>query len=148
MQRNHHFAGSVSDQGWYQFKTMLTYKMQWRNAELIEIGRFDPSSKMCSKCGNIKHDLRLSDRIYHCEVCGLTIDRDLNAAINIRNIGLIKVGRGTPELTPVESATAAELSKGGLRVATLYINIYLRFEVNVYLRMRQYKREPGRGSES
>ncbi len=119
MQRNHHFAGSVSDQGWYQFKTMLTYKMQWRNAELIEIGRFDPSSKMCSKCGNIKHDLRPSDRIYHCEVCGLTIDRDLNAAINIRNIGLIKVGRGTPELTPVESATAAELSKGGLRVATL-----------------------------
>ena len=82
---------------------MLTYKMQWRNAELIGIGRFDPSSKMCSKCDNMKHDL--------------------NAAINILHMGLIKVGknvgRGTPELTPVESATAAELSKGGLRVATL-----------------------------
>ena len=82
---------------------MLTYKMQWRNAELIEIGRFDPSSKMCSKCDNMKHDL--------------------NAAINILHMGLIKVrknvGRGIPELTPVESATAAKLSKGGLRIATL-----------------------------
>ena len=103
---------------------MLTYKMEWRKVELIEIGRFDPSSKMCSKCGNIKHDLRLSDRIYHCNVCGLSIDRDLNAAINILHMGLIKVGKnvggGTPELTPVESATAAELlNRGGLRVATL-----------------------------
>ena len=98
---------------------MLEYKLGWRKAELIEIGRFDPSSKLCSNCGNMKNDLKLSDRNYHCDVCGLAIDRDLNAAINIRNIGLIKVGKGIPELTPVESATAAELSKGGLRVATL-----------------------------
>ena len=123
MQRNHHIAKSVTDQGWYQFETMLRYKMDRRKAELIEIGRFDPSSKMCSKCGNMKHDLKLSDRIYHCNTCGLTIDRDLNAAINILHMGLIKVGknvgRGAPEFTPVESATAAELSKGGLRVATL-----------------------------
>ena len=69
--------------------------------------------------GNMKHELKLSNRVYHCDACGLTMDRDLNAAINIRNIGLIKVGKGIPELTPVESATAAELSKGGLRVATL-----------------------------
>ncbi len=80
---------------------------------------FEPSSKLCSGCGNIKHGMKLSDRIYHCNVCGLVIDRDLNAAINIRNMGLIKVGRGTPGLTPVESATAAELLKRGLRVATL-----------------------------
>ena len=104
IQRNHHIAKSVTDQGWYQFETMLTYKMEWRNAELIEIGRFDPSSKMCSKCGNMKHDL--------------------NAAINILHMGLIKVGKNVgsdiPELTPVESATAAELlNRGGLRVATL-----------------------------
>ena len=102
---------------------MITYKMEWRKAELIEIGKFDPSSKMCSKCGNMKHDLKLSDRIYHCEVCCLTMDRDLNAAINILHMGLIKVGKNVrkciPELTPVESATAAELSKGGLRVVTL-----------------------------
>ncbi|WP_077076055.1 RNA-guided endonuclease InsQ/TnpB family protein [Cuniculiplasma divulgatum] len=119
MQRNHHLAKSMIDQGWYQFKRMLQYKIEWRDAELIEIGRFDPSSKMCSKCGNIKHDLKLSDHKYHCNVCNLSIDRDLNAAINIRNMGSIKVGKGIPALTPVESATAAELSKGGLRVATL-----------------------------
>ena len=118
MQRNHHLAKSISDQGWYRFKQMLTYKMEWRKAELIEIGRFEPSSKMCSKCGSISFDLKLSDRIYHCNACGLTMDRDVNAAINIRNIGMIKVGKGIPEFTPVESATAAELSKGGLRVAT------------------------------
>ena len=118
IQRNHHLAKSITDQGWYQFKTMLTYKMNWRKAELIEIGRFDPSSKMCSNCGSIKGDLKLSDRTYHCNVCGLSLDRDINAAINIRNIGLIKVGKGIPEFTPVESATAAELSRVGLRVAT------------------------------
>jgi putative transposase len=119
MTQNHKLAKSILNQGWYQFKKMLEYKLQWRCGELIEIGMFDPSSKMCSGCGNIKHDLKLSDRIYHCDVCGLTIDRDLNASINIRNIGLIKVGKGFPEFTPVESATAVELSKGGLRVATL-----------------------------
>ena len=119
MQRNHHLVKSITDQGWHQFKAMLTYKLGWREAELIEIGRFDPSSRMCSRCGNIRHDLKLWDRTYHCNVCGLSMDRDLNAAINIRNMGLIKVGRGMYELTPVESATAAELSRGGLRVATL-----------------------------
>jgi putative transposase len=119
MVMNHHLSKSITDQGWSQFKTMLMYKMEWRKAGLVQIGRFDPSSKTCSKCGNIKHDLKLSDRIYRCNTCGLEIDRDLNAAINIRNIGMIKVGKGIPEFTPVESATAAELSKGGLRVATL-----------------------------
>ena len=119
MAQNHHIAKSIIDQGWYQFGKMLEYKLGWRNAELIKIGRFDPSSKLCSNCGNIKHDLKLSDRVYQCDVCGLSMDRDLNAAINIRNIGLIKIGQGMPEFTPVESATTAELLKGGLRVATL-----------------------------
>jgi len=86
MVQNHNLAKSVTDQGWYQLREMLEYKLRWRGGELIEIGRFDPSSKMCSRCGNIKRDLKLSDRIYHCDVCGLTIDRDLNAALNIRNM--------------------------------------------------------------
>ena len=118
MRRNHRIAKSITDQGWYWFKQMLRYKLDWRNTHHIEIGRFDPTSRMCSGCGNIQHDLKLSDRTYHCDECGLTMDRDLNAAINIRNIGLIKVGQGMSELTPVESATEAELLKGGLRVAT------------------------------
>ena len=98
---------------------MLQYKLNLRKADLKETGRFDPSSKTCSKCGNIKHDLKLSYRTYYCNKCGLIINRDLNAAINIRNIGMIKVGKGIPELTPEESATAAELSIGGLPVVTL-----------------------------
>ena len=90
-----------------------------RKVDLIETGRIDPSLKTCSKCGSIKHDLKLSDRIYHCNECALSTNRDLNASINIRNIRMIKAGRGPPELTPVESAKVAELSKGGLRVAIL-----------------------------
>ncbi|MCL5881231.1 MAG: transposase, partial [Candidatus Thermoplasmatota archaeon] len=86
MQGNHHLAKSITDQGWYRFMTMLAYKLRWREAELIEIGRYEPSSKICSKCGNIRHDLKLWNRIYHCKVCGLSINRDLNAAINIRNM--------------------------------------------------------------
>jgi putative transposase len=116
MQRNHRVAKSITDQEWYRFKQMLRYELDWRNTQHIEIERFDPSSRMCSKCGNIKHDLKLSDRAYHCDGCGLTMDRDLNAAINILNSELIKVGQGMSEFTPVESATAAELLKGGLRV--------------------------------
>jgi transposase len=66
-------------------------------------------SQKCSECGNTKHDLKLSDRIYHCNICNLTIDRDLNAAINILRMGLIKVGRGTPEFTPVETESIPEI---------------------------------------
>ncbi len=60
------------------------------------------TSQQCSKCGNIRHDLNRPYGIYHCKVCGLTLDRDLNAAMNICNMVLIKIGRGTPEFTPVE----------------------------------------------
>ena len=69
---------------------------------VVEIRRFDPSSKPCSKCGNLKRDLKLSDRVYHCDACGLTIDRDYNASLNIRRTGLIKVGLVQPEFTPAE----------------------------------------------
>ena len=74
---------------------MLEYNLQPRNAELIEIGRFEHSSKMCSRCGDIKLDLKLYEGTYHCDKCGPTINRDLNAEINIRDIGGIKVGSGT-----------------------------------------------------
>ncbi len=73
-----------------------------------------------SKCGNIKHDLKLSNRTYNCDKCGLIMNRDLNAAINIRNIGMIKVGRGIPELTPVESASAERDSQKEVYELSLY----------------------------
>ena len=61
---------------------MLEYKCKWYGKELVVIDRFYPSSKTCSKCGWKKTDLKLSDRIYKCE-CGLEIDRDFNAALNL-----------------------------------------------------------------
>ena len=63
---------------------MLKQKAIGYNTKIIEVDRFFPSSKLCSNCGQLKQDLKLDDRIYECD-CGLRIDRDLNAAINLRN---------------------------------------------------------------
>ena len=101
MVKNHHLAKSIIDAGWNHIIQYTTYKAESAGKVVILVNPRNTSRK-CSKCGNIKHDLKLSDRTYHCNTCGLTIDRDLNAAINIRNMGLIKIGRGTPEFTPVE----------------------------------------------
>ncbi|MGC8716066.1 MAG: RNA-guided endonuclease InsQ/TnpB family protein [Thermoplasmata archaeon] len=102
MMQNHHIAKSIGDVSFYAFKEKVEWKAIKYGKNIIEIGRFEPSSKICSKCGNIKHDLKLSDRIYHCNVCGLIMDRDLNASKNIKKIGLIKVGLVQYEFTPVE----------------------------------------------
>lgn len=104
MTKNHRIAKSILDQGWYQLEKMLEYKLQWMSGEIIKIGMFDPSSKMCSKCCSIKNDLRLSDRIYRCDKCGLVFDRDHNASKNIKKIGLIKVGLVQSDFKPVEIA--------------------------------------------
>ena len=109
MMQNHHLAKAIADVSWYRFKQMLQYKSEWNNIDFIEIGMWEASSRTCSRCGWINHELKLSDRMFICKSCGLEIDRDLNAAINIRNIGLIKVGLDRPEFTPVEIATSAEL---------------------------------------
>ena len=101
MVRNRHLAKSIGDASWNRIGQYTTYNAESAGAVVVSINPMHTSQK-CSKCGSIKGDLKLSDRIYHCSSCGLIIDRDMNAAINIRNMGLIKVGRGTPELTPVK----------------------------------------------
>jgi putative transposase len=102
MVKNHHLAKSIVDASWNRIVQYTEYKAESAGAVVVLV---DPmyTSRKCSVCGSIKHDLKLSDRIYHCDACGLTIDRDLNAANNIHKLGLIKVGRGTPEFTPVET---------------------------------------------
>ncbi len=108
MIRNHHLAKSISDAGWNRIVRYTMYRAESAGTSVVLI---DPeyTSRECSRCGNMKRDLDLPDRIYHCDVCGLTMDRDLNAAINIRRKGVEKleelrcVGRGTPEVTPVET---------------------------------------------
>ena len=83
MLKNHHLARAISDVGFFEFRRQLEYKCKWYGSELIVIDRWYPSSKTCSNCGAINKELTLSDRTYKCD-CGLEIDRDLNAAINIR----------------------------------------------------------------
>ena len=87
----------ISDASWYQFITMMKYKCDWYGKNFIQIGRYEPSSKMCNKCGELNKELKLSDRVWTCSKCDITHDRDLNAAKNIKKIGL-----GQPEFMPVE----------------------------------------------
>lgn len=84
MIKNHKLAQSISDSSFGEIKRQFEYKCAWNGIELVKANTFFPSSKMCSKCGNIKKDLKLSDRTYICEHCGLVIDRDLNASINLK----------------------------------------------------------------
>lgn len=84
MMKNKHLAKAIGEQNFYKFIEYMKYKCEWNGIEFIQVDRFYPSSKKCSCCGNIKKDLKLSDRVYVCK-CGLNIDRDLNAAINLKN---------------------------------------------------------------
>lgn len=92
MMQNRKLSKAISDVSWFEFNRMLEYKAEWNGKNLIYIGRFEPSSKICSNCGNIFKELKLSDREWDCEKCGTHHDRDANAAINIKNFGL----RGKP----------------------------------------------------
>lgn len=85
MMKNRHLSKAIAQQNFYYFRTRLGNKCKQLGIELRTVSKWYPSSKMCSCCGNIKHDLRLSDRVYKCGKCGFEIDRDLNAAINLRN---------------------------------------------------------------
>lgn len=82
MMKNKHLSKAISKQGFYEFRKQLEYKCKFRGIELVIADRFYPSSKTCSNCGGIKKDLKLKDRVYKCS-CGLIIDRDLNASINL-----------------------------------------------------------------
>ncbi|MBQ9050610.1 MAG: transposase, partial [Lachnospiraceae bacterium] len=77
---------SVMDDCYGAFRDMLMYKLGEQGKELVKVDRFFPSSKMCSRCGNVKKELRLDERIYRCG-CGNCMDRDVNAAVNIREEG-------------------------------------------------------------
>ena len=84
MMKNKHLAKSIAEQCFYEFKRQMKYKCECLGILFIEADKWYPSSKTCSHCGKIKKDLKLSDRTFHCE-CGFTLDRDLNASINLAN---------------------------------------------------------------
>ena len=86
MMKNRHLSKAVQQQCFGEFRRQIEYKSAWNNIPVIVADRFFPSSKLCSCCGNIKKDLKLSDRIYKCE-CGNIIDRDYQASLNLKRYG-------------------------------------------------------------
>ena len=87
MMKNKHLSKAVQQQSFGEFRQQLEYKCAWNGIPLVIADRFFPSSKLCSGCGTIKKDLKLSDRTYHCEQCGLVIDRDYQASLNLKRYG-------------------------------------------------------------
>ena len=81
--KNKHLSKAIQDQTLGEFIHQMKYKCQRYGIEFVQVSRWFPSSKMCSCCGHIKRDLKLKDRVYHCEECGLVIDRDFNASLNL-----------------------------------------------------------------
>lgn len=91
MMKNRHLSKSIAQQKFFEFRTKLLTKCNEYGIELRVIDRFYPSSKTCHKCGCIKSDLKLSDRTYHCDECGYTVDRDYNASLNLRDCQTYKI---------------------------------------------------------
>lgn len=92
MMANHKLAGAISDLGFYEFRRQLEYKCKMYGANLVLVDRWFPSSQLCANCGH-KKDMPLSVRTYDCPACGLSVDRDLNASLNILNWEPKAIGR-------------------------------------------------------
>lgn len=116
MVRNHRLAQSVSDVAFGELLRQIEYKSAYNGVTVKKADRFYPSSKTCSVCGNVKHDLKLSDRTYRCDKCGTMIDRDYNASLNLLGlIGNNRVGIDWPEFTPVDlTALLSRFAKNGI----------------------------------
>ena len=115
MLKNKRLARKVSDMSFYEFTRQLDYKTRYAEKQLIRVDQFFPSSKMCSNCGGIKKDLTLQQRTYICDACGLKIDRDYNASLNLYNELKQHLGEVLPEVTPADlTAMLSRFEKNGL----------------------------------
>lgn len=83
MMKNRHLSKAIQQQRLYMLKQKIKHKCEWHGIEWVEADRWHPSSKTCSSCGDVKQSFKLSERIFRCEACGLEMDRDLNASINL-----------------------------------------------------------------
>ncbi|NMA05121.1 MAG: transposase [Acholeplasmataceae bacterium] len=108
MMKNHHIAKHLSDLGLYEFKRQLMYKGAYASKKIVEANRFYPSSKTCSNCGTVISKLALNERIYKCDDCGLKINRDYNASLNLLSYLTNEIGQVLPEFTPAD-LTAMQL---------------------------------------
>ncbi|MBQ9059181.1 MAG: transposase [Atopobiaceae bacterium] len=114
MVKNHHLAISITDASFGEFRRQLEYKAREKQCELVVVDRFYPSSKTCSKCGHVKTKLALSERVFTCEECGYVIDRDLNAAINLKRHAVSSTVSACGEFF----ASACSPSKGSTQAAS------------------------------
>lgn len=116
MVRNHRLAQAVSDVAFGELNRQIGYKSAYNGVTIKRADRFYPSSKTCSVCGNVKHDLKLKDRTYRCDKCGAVIDRDYNASLNL--LGLIankQIGADYPESTPADlTALLSRFERNGI----------------------------------
>lgn len=87
MLKNRKLSKAIQEQAFHEFKRQMEYKCAWNGIKFIHADRFYPSSKTCSRCGNVKDTLSLPERTFICNECGYEIDRDLNASINLKNYG-------------------------------------------------------------
>lgn len=97
--QNKNLAKAVADVSWSEFSRQLEYKSKWNFKHFVKVSKFTPSSKICSNCGSIQ-DMPLNERQYNCPICNMSKDRDLNAALNLKNLIIIPSGRGN--FKPVE----------------------------------------------
>ena len=119
MIKNHCLAQSISDAGWSMFVEMCKYKATWNGKNILQIGTFEPSTKMCNSCGATNHTLTLADREWTCK-CGVFHDRDINAARNIKSFALRNSGAASPGV-PVEMLAIAKSMKQEVIMAGNYL---------------------------
>jgi putative transposase len=93
----------IGDYAWSKFVNMLQYKSDWYGKNFLKIGRFDPSSKMCSECGNVNHNLKRDDYEWNCPICHTHHDRDVNAAKNILDFSFPKTKFNKGRNYPIET---------------------------------------------
>jgi putative transposase len=128
IQHNRRLALSAGDAGLGELRRQLSYKCDWYGATLIIVDRFFPSTQLCSGCGSLNEQVRgykgLGQRRFDCDFCGLWLDRDENAAINLRRVGLGELGivplpEGLREVTPVREEGADSVPRRGVKPASV-----------------------------
>jgi putative transposase len=112
LMRNHNLAKAIADASWGEILRQFTYKAVWQGKHFVQIDRFDPSSQVCSCCDH-RQKMPLNQRTYNCPNCGLVMDRDANASLNIKRWGFeYLVGQGMPEPTPSGVTACGDTSAG------------------------------------
>jgi len=91
MMKRRSLSRAIGQAGWYELRRMVGYKGEEAGVHVVMADRFEPSSKICHACGEVNGDLALSDRIWQCPNCRVEHDRDLNAALNLKRIGIVEL---------------------------------------------------------